>query len=40
MKQYVPPEMEIIKFENGDVITTSSSTQTPILWDEDYNPDQ
>ena len=38
MLQYETPEMEIIEFENEDVITTSSPTQTPTSWDDIINP--
>lgn len=37
MEKYEPVMIEIIRFENEDVITTSTDTTTDIVWDETNN---
>ena len=31
MKQYEALELEVVRFEDADIITTSGDTETPIL---------
>lgn len=44
MKNYINPEIEIIKIESSDIITTSPGTETTPkdesdgIWDLDINP--
>ena len=37
MEKYEPVMIEVIRFENEDVITTSTDTMTGIVWDETNN---
>ena len=44
MKKYLNPEIEIVKLEANDVITTSPGTETPLyeesdgIWEFGINP--
>ena len=35
MKNYITPELEVIRAENDDIITTSEGVKTPIIDEND-----
>lgn len=39
MKQYETAEIEVIRFENTDIIVNSSDTNTPVIGNSVYDDD-